>query len=301
MADPIKVVRTPEDRFEKLKDYPFGPHYVSVDSTVRMHYVDEGNKHDPVLLLVHGEPSWSYLYRHVIPPLVKQGYRVIAPDLVGFGKSDKPIDPEVHTYAQHTRWLMAFIQALKVDPVHLYAHDWGGMIALRIVAEHPERFASVIASYAFLFTGAESVPESFRNWQRFSQTDVNFLASAVVNGGTYTELSEDSKAAYDAPFPDDTYKAGARRFRMLIPTDPHDPEARTNAQQREQLKTFTRPFLTIWGDNGDEMWQGKEKILQHEIPGAQRQDHRILHADHFLQEDQGMLLTKIISNFLSTL
>ena len=300
MANTTKVIRTPEDRFKNLIDYPFAPHYVSVTPTIRMHYVDEGDPLHPVLLLLHGEPSWSYLYRHMIPPLVKQGYRVIAPDLVGFGKSDKPVDPEAHTYSQHTHWLTAFMQKLELNPVHLYCHDWGGMIALRIVAEQPALFASVIASYAFLFTGAESVPESFRDWQRFSQTDIAFRASAVVDGNTYNELTEATQAAYDAPFPDDTYKAGSRRFPMLIPTDKDDPEARTNVQLRAKLRTFTHPFLTVWGDNGDEMWQGKEKILQYEIPGAQHRNHRIVHAHHFLQEDQAQPLTEIISHFLST-
>ena len=301
MAQTIETLQTPQDRFKEVADYPFAPHYVSIAPNLRMHYVDEGNPENPTILLLHGEPSWSFLYRRIIPPLVKQGYRVIAPDLVGFGKSDKPIDPKVHTYQHHTTWLTSFIEQLDLTSVHLYCHDWGGMIALRIVASRPELFASVIVSYAFLFTGEEPVPESFRDWQRFSQTDTAFRAGTVMNLGSYTELSSSTQEAYDAPFPNERYKAGARRFPMLIPTDPTDLEAKINAQLREKLKTFDQPFLTIWGDHEDPMWQGKDKILQAEVPGAQHQEHQVLHASHFLQEDQAEQITKIIIDFLDKL
>ncbi len=266
-----------------------------------MHYLDEGNEKHPVILLLHGEPSWSFLYRNMISPLVKQGYRVIAPDLVGFGKSDKILDKSVYTYENHTAWLQSFIERLKLDSIHLYCHDWGGMIALRIVATNPELFSSVIASYAFLFTGEEQIPESFLEWQHFSQTDSAFLAGTIVDWGTYTKLPKDVHRAYNAPFPDETFKAASRQFPMMIPTDKNDPEAKMNLQLRERLKTFDKPFLTVWGDNQDAMWKGKDKILQSEIPGAKGQDHKVLHADHFLQEDKAEEINEIIINFLAEL
>ena len=301
MAQETKVLRTSEDRFENLSNYPYAPHYVSVTPQLRMHYVDEGSSEDPIILLLHGEPCWSYIYRRMIPPLVEQGYRVIAPDLIGFGKSDKPGDATVHTYAHHASWFTTFIEQLHLTDIHLYGHDWGGMIALRTVATRPEWFASVAMSYAFLFTGEEAVPESFSDWQRFSQTDTAFQAGTIVDGGTYTDLSDRVQAAYNAPFPDETYKAGARRFPILIPTDPDDPEAKANARLREQLKAFDKPFLTIWGDHEDAMWQGKDEILQAEIPGARGQNHQVLHASHFLQEDQTEEITAIIISFLANL
>ena len=298
MAQEIDVLQTPEEHFENLMDYSFAPHYVTIAPNLRMHYLDEGKTENPVILLLHGEPCWSYTYRRMILPLVEQGYRVIAPDLIGFGKSDKPVDVAVHTYQHHTLWLTTFIEQLNLTDVHVYGHDWGGMITLRIVATRPEWFASVAVSYAFLFTGAEPVPESFYDWQRFSQTDTAFQAGTIVDWGTYTDLSDSIQAAYNAPFPDEKYKAGARTFPVLVPTDPDEPEAKTNARLREKLRTFDKPFLTIWGDHEDAMWQGKDKILQAEVPGAQERDHQTLRAGHFLQEDQADKIVELIINFL---
>ena len=299
MTQQNDVLHTPQDRFGTLAEYPFAPHYVSITPSLRMHYLDEGRADAPVVLLVHGEPTWSFYYRRMIPSLVEQGYRVVVPDLIGFGKSDKPTAATMHTYARHTAWLTTFMEQLGLTDVCLYGHDWGGMIALRIVADQPAWFAGVVVSYAFLFTGEESVPNSFRDWQHFSQTDPAFRAGTVVNLGSYTELPDAVRAAYDAPFPDETYKAGIRRFPMLIPTDPDDPEAQTNARLREKLKTFDKPFLTVWGDHADAMWQGKDTVLQAEVPRAQGQPHRVLSAGHFLQEDQPEVITEIIINFLT--
>jgi haloalkane dehalogenase len=294
----LKVLRTPDDRFKNLVDYPFTSHYVFVEHELRMHYIDEGDRKHSIVLLLHGEPSWSFLYRNIIPSLVKQGYRVIAPDLIGFGKSDKPADKSFYTYQNHTAWLTSFIERLGLDAIHLYCHDWGGMIALRIVAENPNLFSSVIVSYAFLFTGEEQIPGTFLEWQNFSQTDSAFLAGSIVAWGTYAELSDDIHKAYDAPFPDETYKIAARQFPLMIPFNKEDPEAKTNTLLRENLKTFDKPFLTIWGDHKDEMWLGKDKILQAEILGAAGQDHQVLHAGHFLQEDKAKDIAEIIINFL---
>lgn len=297
MAQKIEVLRTPDERFADLTDYPFAANYVSVAPGIRMHYVDEGNKAHPVILLVHGEPSWSYLYRNMIPILVKQGYRVVAPDLVGFGKSDKPTDKAMYKYQNHTTWLTTFIDQLHLRNIYLYCHDWGGMISLRIVAGKPDLFSSVAVSYAFLFTGNEQIPESFTNWQSFSQTDSAFSAGTIVNWGSYRELPKHVQQAYDAPYPEESYKVGARQFPVMIPTKAEDPEAKTNAMLREKLKNFNKPFLTIWGDNDDAMWLGKDKILQAEIPGAKNQEHRILHAHHFLQEDKSEEITEALIRF----
>lgn len=299
MVQRHEILQTPEERFENLTQYPFKSHYVFVEQGLRMHYVDEGENNQPVILLLHGEPSWSYLYRHMIPPLVSQGYRVIAPDLVGFGKSDKFMDKSMYTYSNHTYWLTRFIEVVKLENIHLFCHDWGGMIALRIVAHYPDLFSTVIASYAFLFTGKEPIPESFKEWQHFSQTDPDFLAGNIVASNTYTRLSPDIHAAYNAPFPAESYKGAARQFPMMIPTDPHDREAIINTKAREKLKTFSRPFLTVWGDNKDVMWQGKDKILQDEVAGAKNQPHRILQGHHFLHEDCSSEITAIIIDFLS--
>lgn len=299
LGTPENVLRTPEERFEGLPDYPFTAHYVEVEPGLRMHYVEEGNRTDPVILLLHGEPAWSFLYRHIIPPLVKGGFRVIAPDLVGFGKSDKLLDKSRYTYHNHTAWLSTFIEQLSLDSIHLYAHDWGGMIGLRIVAAQPNLFSSVMVSYAFLFTGEEPIPDSFRQWQDFARTDATFLAGSVVDWATYSTLSPQVQQAYNAPFPEETYQVAARQFPLLIPTDPQDREAQINATAREKLKTFAKPFLTIWGDHPDAMWQEKDKILQTEIAGARDQPHQIVHAHHFLQEDQPGELTQIILRFIA--
>jgi len=297
MAGKLEVLRTPEDRFKNLTNYPFVSHYVFLEQGLRMHYLDEGGKNYPIVLLLHGEPSWSFLYRNIIPPLVKQGYRVIAPDLIGFGKSDKFIEGSMYTYQNHTLWLKDFIERLNLSKINLYCHDWGGMIALRIVASNPNLFAAVAVSYAFLFTGEDNIPESFLSWQNFSQTDPEFLAGTIVNSGTYSKLPIDIQEAYNAPFPSETYKAAARQFPMMIPTDPQSPEARTNVFLRKELMKFDKPFLTVWGDNHDEMWRGKDKILQAEILGAKGQNHQVLHADHFLQEDKASDIVEILINF----
>ena len=298
MKEPV-VLRTPEERFKSLPNYPFASNYIVVEHGLRMHYLDEGDRKNPVVLLLHGEPSWSFLYRNIIPPLVQRGYRVIAPDLIGFGKSDKLVERSIYTYQNHTSWLKTFIERLNLDSINLYCHDWGGMIALRIVATNPNLFSRVIVSYAFLFTGEEQIPGSFKDWQNFSQTDSEFLAGTIVGWGTYTELTNDIHEAYNAPFPVESYKAAARQFPIMFPLNKEDPEGKTNALLREKLKKFDKPFLTIWEDNKDEMWQGKDKILQEEVPGANGQNHQVLHADHFLQEDKAKEIAEIIIDFFS--
>ena len=297
MAQSSDIIQTPSERFNDLPSYDFAPHYLEVEPNLNIHYVDEGNQDDPVVLLLHGEPTWSFTYRKIIPVLVENGYRVIAPDLIGFGKSDKYTDYEKYTYSNHTKWLVSFIQELDLKKIYLFAHDWGGMIALRIVAEQPELFSRVIISYAFLFTGEETVPESFVEWKNYARNDSSLQAGQVMDWGTNTKLSNQIKDAYNAPFPNETYITAVRKFPAMIPTDAGQEEAKINLKLREKLKEFDKPFLTIWGNHEDPMWQGKEKILQQEIPGAIHQDHFVLDSNHFIQEDQPEALTEIILNF----
>lgn len=222
------TVRTPDDRFEALPDYPFAANYVEIDDTdggtLRVHYLDEGPDDGPVVLAMHGEPSWSYLYRKMIPPMVAAGLRVIAPDLVGFGKSDKPTEQSDYTYARHVAWMQAaIIDHLDLTGVTFFGQDWGGLVGLRLVAENPDRFDRVVIGNTGLPTGATPPSEAFLNWQRFSQTTEVFDVGFLINLATITDLSAEEIAAYDAPFPDDTYKAGARIFPALVPTSPDDP------------------------------------------------------------------------------
>lgn len=293
----IKSLKTPKKQFKNISDYPFKEHYLELKNGLRMHYVDEGAKKSPVILLLHGEPNWSYVYRNIIPKLVAKGYRVIAPDLIGFGKSDKPVDKEVHTYSNHTYWMRQFINKLELKGINCYAHDWGAMIGLRLVAHQPELFSKVAISYGFLFTGEEEIPESFYGWQNFSQTDSAFQAGTIVNWATHNEMSKSTQEAYNAPFPSEKYKAGVRKLPVMLPLKKEDPEAIINKELREKLKLFNKPFLTIWGDSKDEMWMSKDKIMQEEIPGAKGIEHKTLKAHHFIQEDAWKELSQILLNF----
>ena len=297
-AQNTKVIKTPLERFKDLPDYNFDANYIEIDNGLEMHYIDEGDKENPVILLVHGEPSWSFIYRNMVPLLVKAGYRVVAPDLIGFGKSDKFTGFEPYTYTNHTKWLRQFIEKLGLKEVKLYAHDWGAMISLRIVAQHEYLFSHVIISDGFLFTGKENIPESFIGWVNFAKNDTAFQAGTVMNWATNKNLSQDIIEAYNAPYPNEDYMFGLRVFPDLIPIVESDDEAKLNLILRDQLKTVDIPFLTVWGDNKDEMWTGKDAILQLEINGAKNIDHQIINAHHFLQEDEPILLSKIILDFV---
>jgi haloalkane dehalogenase len=218
----MQIIRTPDERFVGLPDYPFEPHYVDVDAgdggRLRMHYLDEGPRGGEVVLLLHGEPSWSYLYRWMIPVLADAGLRAVALDLIGFGRSDKLASRDDYTYQAHVDWTWAALEAIGLDAITLVCQDWGGLIGLRLVGEHPDRFGRVIAANTFLPTGDQHPGEAFLAWQRYSQETPEFQAGKIVNGGCLTALTDDVVAAYDAPFPDDTYKEGARQFPMLVPT-----------------------------------------------------------------------------------
>jgi haloalkane dehalogenase len=298
----VDVVRTADERFAGLSDFPFSPRYLEVESgdgdVLRMHYLDEGPRDGEVVLLLHGEPSWSYLYRWMIPVLVDAGLRAVAIDLVGFGRSDKPTRREDYTYAAHVDWTWAAIEAIGLTDVTLVCQDWGGLIGLRLVGEHPERFARVVAANTMLPTGDHHPGEAFLAWQRFSQETPEFPVGRIIDGGCVSSLPPDVIAAYDAPFPDDSYKAGARQFPLLVPTSPDDPAAPANRAAWEVLSGFDRPFLCAFSDS-DPITAGADAVLRKLIPGAKGQPElTIAGGGHFLQEDKGRELASAVVEFV---
>jgi haloalkane dehalogenase len=298
----MRVLRTPDERFADLPEYPFAPHYLEIPSgdgaTLRIHYLDEGPRDaDPVLCL-HGEPSWSFLYRKMIPGLVAAGHRVIAPDLIGFGRSDKPADRGDYTYQRHVDWLRTFIETPNLRRITLFCQDWGGLLGLRLVAEHADRFARVVAANTFLPTGEAPPSDGFMAWRGFSQKVDVFPAGRILQGATKRELSNAEVAAYDAPFPDESYKAGARQFPLLVPISPDDPAVAANRAAWQQLERFEKPFLTLFSD-GDPVTAGLEKVFQERIPGAHGRPHATMPGGHFLQEDCGPELARRVVAFIA--
>jgi haloalkane dehalogenase len=298
----MQTLRTPDERFTALAGYPFAARYVEVPSgdgdSLRVHYVDEGAADAPPVLLLHGEPSWSYLYRTMIPVLVDAGLRAIAVDLVGFGRSDKPARRTDYTYQRHVDWTRAAVEAIDPRDVTFVGQDWGGLIGLRIVAEDPDRFARVVAANTFLPTGDRHPGDAFLAWQRYSQETPDFHVGGIVNGGCATKLTPEVIAAYDAPFPDDTYKEGARQFPMLVPTSPDDPAAEANRAAWKVFEQWDKPFLTAFSDS-DPITAGGDKVFQSAVPGAHGREHpTIKGAAHFLQEDNGEDLAAAVVDFI---
>jgi len=299
----LQVLRTPEERFAKLPGHPFAPHYAEIaggDGTrLRIHYVDEGPRGAAPVLLLHGEPSWSYLYRKMIPVLVAAGHRAVAPDLVGFGRSDKPASRSDYSYQRHVDWLRATIHALALRDITLVCQDWGGLLGLRLLADEPERFARVVAANTFLPTGDQPPGEPFLRWREFSQRVPDFSAGFILQTATTTSLPPEVVAAYDAPFPDEAYKAGARVFPLLVPAAPDDPAAPANRRAWQALERFAKPFLTAFSD-GDPITRGGDAVFQARVPGARGQPHTtIAGAGHFLQEDRGAELAQVVVDFVA--
>jgi len=290
------IVRTPESRFLNLPDYKFDSNYLNVEDNLRMHYLDEGDKDGPIVLLLHGEPSWSFLYRKMIPVLSKNGFRSVAPDLIGFGKSDKLTDKKAYSYQNHLKWLSSFIEIMDLRNIILFCQDWGGLLGLRIITEMNSRFSMVIASNTTLPTGDFPMPESFMQWREFSQSSPKFNIGKILDMGTIQDLSDEVIEAYNAPFPSEEYKAGARIFPTLVPTEHDDPEAHNNRMAWKDLMKWEKPFLTIFG-SGDPIMKGAEKTFQKLIPGAKNQNHSILDAGHFIQEEKGEELAELIVEF----
>jgi len=293
----MEILRTPEEQFSDLPGYSFEPHYVEVDG-LRIHYVDEGPRDAEPVLMMHGEPSWSYLYRKMLPVITAAGYRAIAPDLVGFGRSDKPAQREHYTYQRHVDWMKGVLEALDLKGITLVGQDWGGLIGLRLAAEHEGRFARIVAANTGLPTGDITMGEAFLRWQRYSQSVPVFHAGGIVKGGCVSELAPEVIAAYDAPFPDDSYKAGARQFPLLVPTTPDDPAAVPNRKAWEVLSHWEKPFLTAFSDS-DPVTRGADRLFRQVIPGAKDQPHTtIVGAGHFLQEDKGEELARVVVDFI---
>ncbi len=293
----MEILRTPDERFANLPDYPFEPHYAHLGE-VRIHYVEEGPRDAPPVLLLHGEPSWSYLYRKMVPIIAAAGYRAIAPDLVGFGRSDKPASREDYTYERHVQWMTELVEALDLREITLVGQDWGGLIGLRIAAEHEERVARIVAANTGLPTGDVPPTRAFLAWQRFSQETPELRAGDIVRGGCKTPLAPEVIAAYDAPFPEQRFTAGARQFPLLVPTRPDDPAAEANRRAWEVLRRWEKPFLCAFSD-GDPITAGADKFFEANIPGAQGQAHTtIVGAGHFLQEDKGEELARVVVEFI---
>ncbi len=295
----MDVLRTPEDRFDSVPGYDHPPRYVQVEAgdgsrPLRMAYVDAGPPEAPLCLMLHGEPSWGFLYRRVVDVVTASGFRAVVPDLVGFGRSDKPADPAEYTYARHVGWVRSFLDATGVGDLTLLCQDWGGLIGLRLVGEQPERFVAVVAANTFLPVGDPPSPD-FLAWRDFSQrADDPFPVGWVLQNATATTLPPEVVAAYEAPFPDASFTSGARRFPALVPVDPADPGAVDNRAAWPGLAAFGGPFVTAFSD-GDPITRGADRVLQRRVAGAAGQPHVLLEGGgHFLQEDVGDRLAGVV-------
>jgi haloalkane dehalogenase len=301
----VQKLRTPDDRFENLTGYTFAPNYIEIadgeGGSLRVHYVDEGPRDAAPVLLMHGEPSWSYLYRKMIPTITRAGFRAVAPDLVGFGRSDKPAERSDYTYERHVEWMRSsLLDQLDLDDITLVCQDWGGLIGLRLVGEHPGRFAKVVAANTFLPTGDNNPGDAFLAWQKFSQEVPEFPVGMIVNGGCTSDLDQDVVAAYDAPFPDESFKEGARQFPLLVPTGPDDPASEANRAAWKNLEQFDKPFLCAFSD-GDPITAGADRVLLGRIPGTKGQPHTTIEGGgHFLQEDKGEELASVVVSFMQS-
>jgi haloalkane dehalogenase len=298
----MKVLRTPDDRFAGLEGWPFVPHYAEItdaDGTaLRLHYIDEGPRDAPPVLLMHGEPSWAYLYRNFVGPLVAAGHRVIAPDLIGFGRSDKPAARTDYTYERHVAWMRQWLTGLDLNDITLFCQDWGGLIGLRLVAAYPDRFARLVIANTGLPIGT-GWSEGFAAWLKFSQSVPEFPVGVIVNGGTHRDLTPGEIAAYDAPFPDESFKEGARQFPTLVPITPEHGSVAENKAAWEVLSRFDKPVLTCFSDK-DPVTAGGEKAIIERIPGARGQPHTIIRdGGHFLQEDAAAALSALINDFIA--
>ncbi|WP_419812811.1 haloalkane dehalogenase [Bacterioplanoides sp.] len=294
----MKVLRTPEHRFENLPDYPFAPNYCQITDQLRMHYVDEGPRDGQVILMLHGEPSWSYLYRFMIPVCVEQGYRVIAPDLIGFGKSDKPGKISDYSYRSHLDWVWSLVEALDLNQITLVCQDWGGLLGLRLAADHSDRFKRIAVGNSMLPTGDLKVPKAFKVWKNFALFSPWFPIGKIINAGTRRTLSDAEVAAYDAPFPSGKYKAGTRAFPRLVPVKHDMPEAEGNRNAWQSLEQWHQPFLTTFS-SGDPIMRGGEKVFQKRVPGCNGQNHVILKGGHFLQEDSGVEFARAVCEMIA--
>ena len=315
----MPVLRTPDERFVNLPGYPFDPSYRNVDTSglppLRMHYVDAGPADGPVVVLLHGQPTWSYLYRDVITALGAAGMRVIAPDHIGFGRSDKPTEATDYTFARHIDWVYSLVVGLRLREITLVVQDWGGPIGLSVLAREPDRFAKVVATNTILHTceptlagkltwahhgvGADRMllQETLLDYISFYRRSPDITPSVFLDA-VAGPLSAAVLAAYDAPFPDRAHKAGLRQLTALIPLTRNDPGARIGASTMAALHQWDKPFLTAYSDS-DPATAGWDAVFQDRIPGARGQHHStIAGAGHFVPEQQGRRLAEIIAEFV---
>lgn len=290
-----KVFQTPESRFKELKDYPFQPHFVKVEN-LKIHYVDEGPVHANPVLFLHGVPAWSYLYRHLIKIISESGSRAIAPDLIGFGKSDKPLKTNSHSYQSHVEWITEFINILNLKEITLFCHDWGSLIGLRIAAQHPDLFNGIIVSNGMLPTGDHKISHVFRLWRLFSGYSPYIPVDYIIQSGTLRKLDKEERRAYRAPFPSSKFKAAIRSLPSRVPISPEDPESIINNKLWKSLGSWGKPFLTLFSIH-DPITIGGDLYMQKRIPGAFGQNHIRLDAGHFIQEDKFEELAEIIIRF----
>lgn len=301
MTQPL---RTPDERFRNLPEFGFAPHYLNIPDerfgSLRMHYVEEGPADAPVILLLHGQGSWSYLYRQMIPLLVAGGFRVVAPDYIGFGRSDKLPATGDYTFQRHLDWLTAFLDQLALRDITAYLFDWGGFFGLRIAAERPEFFARLVLSNTNLPTGQGSGNAWFIKWREEQFAMPRFPQGEMVNDGVVHKLRPEIIAAFDAPYPDESYKTGPRRFPMILPILADDPAALANARAWEVLAGWQKPVLTLYSAAFAGGAMGPERLLAH-LPGARGQPHALLKdANFYITEDQGVELARRIAEFAST-
>ena len=316
------VVRTADERFRDLPGYPFEPHYVDVEADglgpIRMHHLDEGPADGPVALLLHGQPTWSYLYRTVVPVLVARGIRVVAPDNIGFGRSDKPTVATDYTFARHIAWTRSLVATLDLRDVTLVAQDWGGPIGFSVLAAEPDRFARVVAANTILHTADPALAdrltwavhgvgesrvvleEALVDYLLYTQRAPELRASDFVGAAAASTLAPEVLAAYDAPFPDARHSAGLRQMTALLPLTRNDPGARIGRRTMRALEQFDRPFVTCYSD-GDPATRGWETVFQERVPGARGREHvTITGAGHFLQEDAGEQLGRVVADVIAS-
>lgn len=295
-----RVLRTPDECFANIPDFPYVPHYLEIGG-LRIACIDEGPRDAAPILLMHGEPTWSFLYRKMIPPLLDAGHRVIAPDLVGFGRSDKPSHPADYSYRNHVLWMNAWLEAMDLRQVTLFCQDWGSLIGLRMLTAAPDRFARAILANGGLPTGTgRSVPSAFKVWRAFARWSPWFPIGRIVATGCATALSPAEVAAYDAPFPTRRHRLAARLFPRFVPAEPDNPEREANEAAWRVLERWNKPFLTLFSTR-DPITRGGERAFQQRVPGAAGQPHTAIRgAGHFLQEDKGAELARHINAFMAT-
>ncbi len=303
----MKSLRTPDERFADIAEWPYEPVYTTVSAgdgtadTLRVAHYETGPADAAnTVLVMHGEPSWSYLYRKMMSAFVAAGHRVIAPDLIGFGRSDKPMQTSDYTYERHVAWMNEWLRTNDFSNLTLVCQDWGGLVGLRLATENVDRFTRIVVANTGLPVADRKPSEAFRAWQKFSQEVPNFEVGKLVNGGCATQLSADQIAAYDAPFPDDSFKAGARIFPALYPDGADHPSNIANAHAWDVLRAWHKPFLTAFSD-GDPVTRGGHQTFEREVPGAQGKPHVIIEGGgHFLQEDKGPEFAAVVNDFIAS-